>query len=182
MRALVLGGARSVFDDELAARAMGFEPDVIVATNHAGRDREEPVDHWCSFHQELFPLWLKERRARGLRDPGTLWSCAPAPKPKSLDLPVRKAANWRGSSGLLAVTVALEHLGATHVVLCGVPLTKEGEHYDKPGLWRDAGNYRAGWVSHASDMAGRVRSMGGWTASFFGEPDPAWLFTARAPG
>jgi hypothetical protein len=181
MRALVLGGAMGLFEEEAAARAMGFVPDILVATNHAGRDREEPVDHWVSFHQELFPLWLKERRARGLADPGQLWTCAPAPAPKSLDLPVRKAANWRGSSGLLAVTVALE-LGASHVVCCGVPLRKEGEHYDKPGLWRDAGNYRAGWVNHAAVMAGRVRSMSGWTAELLGQPDPAWLFTAKAPG
>ena len=181
MRALVLGGALSLQADEERARELGFEPDIIVATNHAGRDREGPVDHWCTFHQELFPMWLKERRAAGRPDPGQLWTCAPAPKPKSLDLPVRRAANWRGSSGLLAVTVALE-LGASHVVCCGVPLTKEGEHYDKPGLWRDAGNYRAGWIAHADEMAGRVRSMGGWTARIFGEPDAAWLFTAREPG
>src|SRR5690606_41187496 len=137
MRALVLGGALSLFEDEAEARAMGFEPDIIVATNHAGRDREGLVDHWCSFHVELFPLWLKERRAAGRPDPGQLWSCHARPAPKGLPR-VRKAANWRGSSGLLAVTVALE-LGATHVVCCGVPLRKEGEHYDKPGLWRDAG-------------------------------------------
>lgn len=180
MRALVLGGALSLFDDEAEVRAMGFEPDIIVATNHAGRDREGPVDHWCSFHVELFPLWLRQRREAGRPEPGQLWSCHARPAPEGLPR-VRKAANWRGSSGLLAVTVALE-LGATHVVLCGVPLRKEGEHYDKPGLWRDAGNYRKGWVEHAAEMNGRVRSMGGWTEELLGRPDPAWLFTAREPG
>jgi hypothetical protein len=180
MKALVLGGANTLHADEAAARAMGFEPDFIVATNHAGRDREGPVEHWCSFHQDLFPMWLKARREAGRPDPGQLWTCSPGPRPPGLDLSMRRAANWRGSSGLLAVTVALE-LGATHVVLCGVPLTREAEHYDKPGLWRDAGNYRKGWIDHASDMAGRVRSMGGWTGNLLGAPDPAWLFTARPP-
>lgn len=179
MRALVLGGAASLAEDEAAILALGFKPDLIVATNHAGRDREGRVDAWCSFHLELFPLWLKERRAHGRPDPESLWTCAPAPKPKSLDLPVRRAPNWRGSSGLLAVTVALE-LGAERIVLCGVPLTKEGEHYDRPGLWRDAGNYRAGWVANASAMAGKVKSMGGWTAELLGEPGPVWLATAKA--
>lgn len=180
MRALVLGGAKSVFEDELAARDLGFHPDIIVATNHAGRDRPGRVDHWVSFHKELFPLWLKERRAKGEPDPGALWTCSPGPAPEGLDLPLRRAANWRGSSGLLAVTVALD-LGASHIVLCGVPLRKEGEHYDKPGMWRDAGNYRGGWVSNASAMAGKVKSMGGWTAELLGEPGPVWLATARQP-
>lgn len=179
LRALVLGGATSLFDDEAAARAMGFEPDILVATNHAGRDREGPVDHWCSFHVELLPMWIAARRAAGRPDAGQLWGCHKRAAPEGLEL--RYAANWGGSSGLLAVTVALE-LGATHVVLAGVPLTREGEHYDKPGLWRDAGNYRGRWIHRATDMDGRVRSMSGWTAELLGKPDPAWLFTAREPG
>ena len=63
----------------------------------------------------------------------------------------------------------------------GVPLTREAEHYDKPGLWRDAGNYRKGWVEHATTMNGRVRSMSGWTAELLGQPDAAWLATPRNP-
>lgn len=178
MKALVLGGAKGLHEEELQARDIGFHPDIIVATNHAGRDRPGEVHHWVSFHQELFPSWLKARRAAGEPDPLQLWTCHPAPAPISLDLPVRRAPNWKGSSGLLAVTVALE-VGATHVVLAGVPLTREAEHYDRAGLWRDAGNYRKGWIENAVQMNGRVRSMSGWTANLLGMPDAEWLASER---
>lgn len=176
--ALVLGGALSLHEDEISALAMGFKPDLIIATNHAGRDRPGRVDHWCSFHMELFPLWIKARAAAGHPRAGWLWSCHPAPAPKGLL--IRKTANWKGSSGLLAVTVALE-LECSHIILCGVPMTREGEHYDKPGLWRDAGNYRKAWTDAVPKMAGRVRSFGGFTGEILGAPDPEWLAKDPAP-
>jgi hypothetical protein len=174
MRAVVLGGAPSVWDD--LRRTLGMASvDVVVATNHAGRDFEGSVDHWVSFHAELMPKWVGERRAAGLPDAGTLWTVE---RPLKLDgLEFRKAANWGGSSGLLAVTVALE-LGCTKIVLCGVPLDHRVGHYDNPKPWGEGGSYRRGWLGHKDEMSGKVRSWSGWTGELLGVPTKEWLEAA----
>jgi hypothetical protein len=169
--ALVLGGADSLHADVEAALRL-FKPDLWIATNHAGRDHPGRVDHWCSFHVELLPKWTEERRAADRPDAGQLWTCTRREPPAGLQ--VRRTENWGGSSGLLAVTVALE-LGCSRVVLAGVPMTREAAHYDDAKPWRDAGNYRRGWLSKVETMAGRVRSFGGWTAELLGRPDAAWI-------
>lgn len=172
--AVVLGGALSVWEEEAQACAIfGGEPDLIVGVNHAAKDRPGRLDAWASFHVELFPMWIAERKLAGRPDAGSIWTAVRRAAPKGMEH-VKRAPNWGGSSGLLGVTVALE-LGAERVILCGVPLTREGEHYDKPGVWSDAGNYRRGWMMHVPQMGGRVRSLGGWTRELLGAPDEDWI-------
>lgn len=174
MRALILGGAEGMWEEAARAREL-FTPDLVIATNHAGRDLEGPLDHWASFHVELFPMWIEARRRAGRPDAGTLWSANR--RPASCKIPdLRRVANWGGSSGLLAVTVGLE-LGCTHMVLAGVPLDYTKGHYDNPKPWRDGANYRRGWLKHEPLFRGKVRSLSGWTAELCGRPDPEWLAT-----
>src|SRR3990167_2106243 len=171
MIAAVLGGALGVWDEYEALMAMA-PVDVVIATNSAGRDFPGEFDHWVSFHAELFPHWLERRRRDGQPDPGRFWTIN-AKRPAN-DVPVTRVPNWGGSTGLVAVTVALQ-LGIERVVLCGVPLTREGEHYDKPGSWRDAPNYRKGFLSHMPEMGGKVRSFSGYTAEILGKPTREWI-------
>ncbi len=172
LTAWILGGAISRPAEEAEALSY-FEPDLIIATNHAGRDREGRVDHWASFHVELLDKWVRERREAGREDAGQLW----VPERRSLPRGMRAEAvpNWRGSSGLLAVTVAMK-LGVDRAILCGIPMTREGGHYDRPAgeLWREAGNYRRGWEEHADEIRPYVRSLGGWTAELLGRPPEEW--------
>lgn len=177
-RAVVLGGAPGVWD-ELAQVRQWCCPDAIIATNHAGRDIDEPFDHWASFHAELFPLWTTDRIAAGRPMPAQLWTVE-----RRLCLPgfpyqVRTAANWAGSSGLLAVTVALS-LGFDRVAVCGVPLDYDAGHYDNPLPWRQGGLYRRGWVAHLAEMRGRVKTMGGWTAAQLGAASEEWFVEDQA--
>jgi len=172
-RAVVLGGARGVWKELVAARKL-FDPDLVIATNHAGRDYDGMLDHWVSFHAELLPKWLQERRAANRPDPGRFWTTKSRVKQPGSPLELHRVENWGGSSGLLAVTVALE-LRCSHVLLCGVPLTRDGEHYDKGGPWIDASNYRRAWLSRVDEMRGIVRSMSGWTADTLGRPDADWI-------
>lgn len=172
LRALVLGGAGTLPADRAAALEL-FEPDLVIACNHAGRD-EPRVDHWCSMHPNMLTHWLARRRQLGRADPQCCWHPDFRSKQAPKDIATRGIANWGGSSGLLCVGVALE-LGCTHVVLAGVPLDKMAGHYDDPKPWVEARQYRWAWERRKELMEGRVKSMSGWTAELLGKPTGEWL-------
>lgn len=168
--ALLLGGARCLHADMAGALEL-FTPTLIIACNHAGRDHPGHVDHWVSIHVEQFPRWMKEREALGHAPAGQLWTGGHRSAIPGLD--VNRAPNWGGSSGLVMVTAGLA-LECERMVLCGVPLDPEEAHYDDAERWRDAGNYRRGWTTHADEM-NSVRSCSGWTRKLLGAPTREWL-------
>jgi hypothetical protein len=176
VRAICLGSATCMPDDLQAAAALGIGQGAgwtIIGVNHAARDWSGPLDHWVSFHSELMPKWLAERDAAGRAPAGLLWTAEHRVQPVKIKMD--RAPNWGGSSGLLAVSVALK-LGAEKIVLCGIPLDHEQGHYDSPDKrWREAGGYRVGWTKHLDQMRGAVRSMSGWTRELLGAPDGPWL-------
>lgn len=169
LSALVLGGANTLEADKAAALEL-FEPHLIIACNHAGRDEPGRVDHWCTMHPDLMPMWLKARRVAGRPEPGKLWHARH--RPPTLDS--TQIESWGGSSGLLCVAVAFE-LGVQRIVVAGVPLRKWSEHYDKAGPWWEARQYWPAWEKHADAMQDRVRSCSGWTQQLLGSPTREWL-------
>lgn len=168
--AFVLGGSDSCWDDLARARELA-EPDLIVACNHAGRDYDGIVDHWATMHGELLPGWIKTRRANGLPDARNIW-CA---RHRLCNVDgVRKIKSHGGSSGMLAVTVAIEQ-GISHAILCGIPMNQNGRHYDDSRKWREASQYLAAWRAYLPIIEGRVKSFGGDTAKMLGMPTREWL-------
>lgn len=181
--ALVLGGAACLNEDLQTAADLGVTESnaAIIATNHAGRDREGRVDVWVSFHAEHMKRWMVTRAEAG-RSPAMILCSVDRPfHPPQIPDGLRLLPNWRGSSGLLAVTAALD-LGFSSVILCGVPLTLAGAHYDDPRPWEDAGNYRAGWIEQLPVLKDRVKSLSGWTRDLLGAPDSAWLMESAGLG
>lgn len=166
--AFVLGGAIGVWEEIERAREIVGDPDIYVATNHAGRDAPFYIDHWCSVHGDLLVKWFNTRTERGLKT-GQLWTARGNWRHSKHDF--KRVPYKGGSSGLLAVDVAI-HNGATDIILCGVPLTHKASHYDdkvrKP--WKEAGRYRDQWSKRKDELSNYVRSMSGWTKDFFGHP------------
>ena len=174
MNVLCIGSAACKDADIAAAAELGVDPAewVVVGVNHAGRDWPGLLDHWVTFHCENMPAWAHQREKAGLLPAANFWTTERRPVPPGI--PWRRAPNWGGSSGLLAIAVGLE-LKAARILACGIPLDHEQGHYDSPGVkWRDAVNYRRGWKDHLAIM-GCVRSMSGWTRGLLGAPDEAWL-------
>lgn len=172
MIAVILGGARCVWDDARAALAMiGDQPAMVVATNQAGVRYPGDLDAWASLHPDFFANALPRRVRAGLNKPLVY---APAKHP---DTPCIKAvaSRWDGSSSLYAAQVALKQLKVTKVILCGAPLDSDAGHIAVPGPWSDPEQYRAGFVAALPEIEGRVRSMAGWTADTLGRPDPDWI-------
>jgi hypothetical protein len=171
LTALVLGGADTLHADKAAALSM-FEPDLIIACNHAGRDEPGRLDHWATMHADLMPHWLGQRRAAGRPEPGQLWHARH--RGRLAIESSRSIESWGGSSGLLCVAVAYE-LGATRIALAGVPMSKVFHHYDDPKQWLEARQYWPAWEQRKHIMLGRVRSFSGWTANLLGVPTKEWL-------
>lgn len=173
--AFVLGGAKTLREDlNYALALLDGQPDTWIACNHAGRDLVGTLDHWCTLHTEKMPAWIEQREERGLGPVGTFWTSNVKTIPPEHENLYQKVVSWDGSSGLLAITVAL-HLGYEKIILCGIPLDKKEEHYDYPGVWMDAPRYRSAWSKHLSEMNGLVKSPSGWTALLLGEPTKEWL-------
>lgn len=168
-RVVVLGGADGVWEEFERASTL-FTPDEIVAVNNAGRDYSGFVHHWCTLHPELFSLWEKQRSAKGYPLALNRWTGnAPGYWPD-----IKRGRVHSGSSGRLGVDIA-QLIGATHIVLCGIPLSPEAEHYDKPGSWEAGKTYREQWLNEHPIFKPVTRSMSGWTRDLLGEPTEKWL-------
>lgn len=173
MIAVVLGGAKGVWSDLSSLRGL-IEPDLIVATNDAGVVYPGRLDAWVSLHPEKLPEW--RRRRKGNQD----YRCFTHKRRHGVGDVEQVVERWPGSSGLFAAHIALDEMGASGVVLCGVPMDRAAAHFFEPGApWLDAENYRRGFQAALPVIGGSVRSMSGWTAELLGVPDAEWL-TNRA--
>lgn len=124
-------------------------------------------------HPDLFPLWIKERAAKGFPPAGRYWHARHRIVPNGIEsTPIE---SWGGSSGLLCVAVAFE-LNVERIVLAGVPLMKTAKHYDNDRNWDEARAYQWAWERRRPQMLGRVKSMSGWTRDLLGGPEgEGWL-------
>jgi hypothetical protein len=164
---LLLGDADCVYEDAAAALAE-FKFDFVAAVNNIGRTWPYDVAHWFTLHPAPCPDWMgihrarQERMGKGLNHP-TTWAHKPWP---GVD---RVVANcWLGSSGLFAVKCLIYEIGATAIVLAGIPM--EGKHFYTDRDWKHATKYQPAWEKHLNEIAPYVRSMSGWTRGLLGAP------------
>ena len=138
---LILGDAPCL-DADLATLGEFCGP--VMAVNRAGARHLGRIDFWCSYHPELFAV---ERLADLREDRGGNTDYRLVFGRDVRDIPLS------GSSTLLGVIWGLQRYG--EIILAGAPM--EAPDYHK---------YRVGWENEAKHLAGRVRSLSGWTKSF----------------
>jgi hypothetical protein len=164
--AIAVGGAASVWDE--MKRALDLAPH---AEAYVCNDMIPVYPGPCTavtLHPHQLKEWLSRRNANGLPRPKEVWSHA------SGRLVTRRTLESRGSSGLLCVHVArLE--GFERIMLCGIPMTKEGGHFVRNAQWDAAETFQKHWPKEFLRLAPYVRSFSGWTKETFGEPTPTWL-------
>lgn len=179
MKAVVLGGALSVWDDLRTAGAL-FAPDMVATVNHIGEVYPGSIDCWVSYHFDLMPAWIRTRAVNGLPAAKELWTCSKTRSPpKGINMLRLSNNKMGGSSGLLAIDV-LRHRGATKIVLCGVPMDPAMRHFhDRQGgkPWKEADLHFHHWIARASELREITRSVSGRTAELLGRPDDEWLTT-----
>lgn len=160
-----------------------FVPDRVYAANHVGILWPGRLDLLATMHPDEALRWQQERAAAGRNTDFETVTYLCADRKRGAHINRFHDHIWDGqrnggSSGFFATKVAFDD-GATHIVLAGIPMTQDGGHIIRPGPW-DAGSYQETWRLIAHRFCGRVRSMGGWTASLFGKPTPEWLATPPA--
>lgn len=173
MIALALGGAVGVWNDLAAAQAiLAGRPYLTIACNDAGAHYPGHLDTWVTLHPEQFHTW-RQRRAKmgGNADYRTFTRLGGR---STTDAEI-VSERWPGSSGLYMAQIGLDRLGATGVILCGVPLDPDQDHFHRPGAWTDAERYRQGFKAAAKVIGPHLRSMSGWTAQLLGTPSGEWL-------
>lgn len=167
--ALIIGGAETVREDYARARTLcANEPVVHFLINDQIGLWDADTAEGVTLHLAKLTGWLETRRRAGFPPLRSVWSIRQIP---GVD---RVTTDWRGSTGLLAVKVAMES-GFRQIVLCGVPMTAEAGHFVRHRPWNDARTFHRGWLVHRPAIAPFVRSCSGWTAELLGEPTAEWL-------
>jgi hypothetical protein len=169
--ALVLGGSENVFTEFYKAKELcdqAHRDTIIIACNDMIAQCPEPIDHAVTLHPEFFHLWFKARQDAGFPPLTRIWSH------RSYVGFTDHTKDWIGSTGLLALKIARE-IACTHIILCGVPMTCEDDHFVRHRRWQAAHGFRRGWGRHVHLLKPFTRSMSGWTREQFGFPDYMWL-------
>lgn len=170
MNAIILGGAECLWAD---LDALGKWDADFIAVNDAGAAFPETIAHWVTLHPEKLKDWKAART-------GNADYQVHSHKRRAGCGPVTLHTDWGGSSGLLAVQVAIS-LGYQRIVLCGVPMDGRA-HFHRPGEWPDCMHYRRHWLRRLDQFSMFTRSMSGWTRELLHAPDDAWLGRAKTQG
>lgn len=169
--ALVIGGGQDVFAEYETAKNLCANYNKITMNfvcNSTIPIFPEPIDNAVTLHPDKMTMWLKERLGHGYPEVHKLWAHRPVVGFTN------NTKDWGGSSGLLCVKIARE-LGFVKVILCGVPMTVEGNHVVRKSRWNAAHGFRRGWMREMAKLRPFVRSLSGWTAEQFGQPDREWI-------
>lgn len=179
-RALVVGCSVDVWQEvEAAQKLCSF--DTFYVIKMAGIHWEQGFFHWITLHPEFMDKYKEERRKLGL--PDTYSVVAPHQNEVGAHAhhPADRRITYRwpnmsssGSSGLYGAKVALDD-GHDRVVLAGVPMQREANHFSRGRPWTDVDQFMPAWTVSKPYIIGKVKSMSGWTKEFLGEPTAEWL-------
>jgi hypothetical protein len=179
--ALVIGCSADVWKDVRKARDL-CQFHGVYCVKLAGVHYRGGYFTWVGLHPEWMEKYTAERKALGHH---SMYETVAPPdgelgtegKNRKIDRRVSyryPGMNSSASSGGYAAKVALED-GFDRVVLAGVPMVTEAQHFTRGKPWLQRDGFVPGFELSIPHFAGRVRSVSGWTKEMLGEPDPAWL-------
>ena len=169
--AIILGGAECWQDDLTNAKALldGHALRYFIINDHIRTFPETGIA--VTLHPEkLARSWLPDRRAKGLPEPEQIWS-------HRADINVthnNHGNDWGGSSGLFAVMIARK-IGFKKIILCGVGMTTDGNHFVRHQRWNACAAFWHRWQQYIEELKPVLRSMSGRTRDVFGAPDQEFL-------
>lgn len=172
--ALVVGGGNDPLSEYEAAKVLCDEAKLSIA-NFVCNDMialfPMHIDHAVTLHPDKMYGWLDMRKRYGHPMPvGRMWCHRPY---RGFSDNTR---DWQGSSGLFMTKIARE-LGYTKIILAGVPMQVEADHFVRHQRWNAAPGFVRGWRRRVGILKPFVRSMSGWTQEELGAPTLEWLTT-----
>lgn len=170
--ALIVGGGGDPISEFDAAKVLCDVAHKTIATfvcNDMIALFPHRIDFGGTLHPDKMITWMNAREKNGHPMPvSTTWAHRPY---KGF---TNHTKDWQGSSGLFMTKIAREN-GYTHIILCGVPMAVEFDHFVRHVRWNAAPGFIRGWRRQHHELAPFVRSMSGWTKEQFGEPTFTWL-------
>jgi hypothetical protein len=134
-----------------------------------------PIDNAVTLHPDKMHGWVNQRIKNNLPMPILrYWAHRPY---RGFSHNTR---DWQSSSGGFCVKIAREKNdfrdGYTHVIMCGIPMSAEGDHFVRHQPWNAAQGFIRGFGRAVAGLRPYVRSLsGGWSGQQFGEPTYEWL-------
>ncbi len=154
-RLLVLGSAPCLKQDISGLDVSAYD---VAAVNRAGVLYLGPIKWWVSYHPTTMgqERWLEQRAQRGGNANFSIVLHHRCRWVENKGYPIEFFAgpSTTGSSALLAVLFGLQAQRYDAVVVAGVPLVGDYE------------TFQGGWIEKKHVLAGRVRSLSGWTKTF----------------
>ena len=134
-----------------------------------------PIDNAVTLHPDKMHGWVNQRVKNDLPMPILrYWAHRPY---RGFTHHTR---DWQSSSGGFCVKIAREKNdfrdGYTHVIMCGIPMNSEGDHFVRKQAWHAAQGFIRGFNRSVMMLKPYVRSLsGGWSGEKFGEPTYEWI-------
>jgi|SRR3990167_5860737 len=173
--AVICGNGKNVFDELTEVLRIYVDP-VIFAVNDVGMFLPK-IDHWVSLHSDFLSAWKAVRWLHPKEKEDVFYH--------SIDKRPFIDYIWQGLtpmfalSGYFAMQIAYI-MGAELIILCGCPGDDAKRFFDL--IPRDDFSYGGGEngsdkgvreqlineMERLPDFKNKVRSLGGWTNSFFG--------------
>jgi predicted SAM-dependent methyltransferase len=175
--AIILGGADRWEDDYARAKEMcvrnGIQPELFYTNDHIAWLGEEGIA--VTLHPDKLAKWMTIRRGRNHPPPHEIWAHRPSAKHGV----THSTEDWRGSSGLFGVACARKK-GHTLILLCGIPMDANQNHFVRKAKWTACSAFQSGWRIKHADIAPYVRSLsGGFTEELLGAPTDEWINTTQ---
>lgn len=167
--ALIIGGAECAMEDYKKASDFCFSfsitPKIFIINDMIASFPGEVIA--VTLHPDKLPNWLIQRNNNKLPIPSERWSNRPGKQV------THTTKDWGGSSGLFAPKIAKEK--GLKSILCGVPMTVDGMHFVRHQRWSACSAFRKPWLERKAEMLPFIRSMSGWTAQEYGQPNSEWI-------
>ena len=133
------------------------------------------IDNAVTLHPDKMHGWVNQRIRNELPMPILRYWCHRPYRGFS-----HHTRDWQSSSGGFCVKVAREKNeyrdGYTHVIMCGIPMATEGDHFVRHAPWHAAQGFIRGFARSVNMLKPYVRSLsGGWSGEKFGAPTYEWL-------
>lgn len=168
--AVVIAGADCWLEDlARTQRLLAGEPyDLYLVNDQIEYRGEEYARAGCSLHPSKLTGWLQRRVQKGYPTLGTMWGHREHPNVQ------KHTPDWGGSGGLFAAKIARQE-GHLKIILCGVTMSPEENHFVRRQVWTAAIAFRKSWVDHYQEYGPFVRCWKGWAAERVGIPTQEWL-------
>jgi hypothetical protein len=161
-----------VWEDYAEARRLCTEanvtdPTVLIVNDMISAFSEEAVI--VTLHPEKLAGWLNQRVRNGHPPPRDVW-CN-----RQRQLVNHTHPDRGGSGSLFAFDIAVTHYAADRVILCGAPMTVEGNHFVRREPWSACMLFRRAWIVQMPSILPFARSFSGWTREVLGAPTVDWI-------